>query len=331
MQSSSIPVGAARAGHDRPWGDGEHADQAADPRQLDFFIDGRDAILIHEIVIGLMRRDRERAAVGLRRLGQEHPRHLDLAALTVLVEALPTPLLATATHLTLTQHIEEAEQRLVPAARRFLGPDADAFLRPMWQALAATATGLTFAATHPRAHRAWLCQQFGEWTEVRAAVENEPGWADTPLLRYWMGLAQHHLGAPEVAIRLWLPLCWTDPALFATCAPTLPSPTIRTAWVAFDDAAPFEESLAASALAPGWFPAWLVLCHPGLSRLFDADDIADAGHPARVFRHLLSLLPLEQHGLTDELVSQRRALRQLDESFFRYYMAVRGERRRSSS
>ena len=49
-----------------------------------------------------------------------------------------------------------------------------------------------------------------------------------------------------------------------------------------------------------------------------------------MFRHLVALLPLELRGLTDELVRQRRALRQLDENFFRYYMAVLGERRSSS-
>jgi hypothetical protein len=331
MRSPSIPVSAAGAGHDTLTRDGERAEQAANPRQLDLFIDGRDAILVHEIVIALMRRDGERAAAGLRRLGQEHPRHPDLPALTVLVEALPSPGPAAATHATLAQRIEETERRLVPAARRLLGTGADAFLRPTWQALAAAAAGLSFAPAHPRAHRAWLCQQYGEWTEVRTAVENEPGWADTPLLRYWMGVAQHHLGAPELAIRLWLPLCWIDPDLFATCAPTLPNSTLHAAWVAFEDAAPFEETVAASAPAPAWFPAWLVLRHPGLARLFEAGDIPDADGAARVFRHLLALLPLEQHGLTDELVGQRRALRQLDKRFFRYYMAVRSERRRWSS
>jgi hypothetical protein len=79
-----------------------------------------------------------------------------------------------------------------------------------------------------------------------------------------------------------------------------------------------------------WFPAWLLLRHRGLSRLFRAEDIPDARHAARVFRHLVTLLPLEQGGLTDELVRQRRALRQLDENFFRYYMTVLGERRAPS-
>ncbi len=306
------------------------ADQAADRRQLDLFVDGRDALLVHEIVTALISRDVERTEAGLRRLGQEHPRHPELMPLTVLVEALTAPASPAATQVALTERIELTERRLVPAARRFLGADADALLRPVWEALAETAADLPFEPAHPLAHRAWLCQQYGEWTEVRAAVEDEPCWADRPLLRYWMGLAQHHLGAPEVAIRLWLPLCWMDPLLFETRAPTLPSATIRAAWVAFEQALPFEKALADRAPAAAWFPAWLLLRHQGLSRLFRADDIADAGDAARVFRHLLALLPLEQRGLTDELVGQRRALRQLDENFFRYYMAVLGERRSSA-
>src|SRR5438094_3411457 len=306
------------------------ADQAADRGQRDLFVDGRAALLAHAIVAGLMRRDVERTEAGLRRLGQEHPRHPDLVALTVLVEALTAPAPPAAPHAALTERIELTERRLVPAARRFLGADADAFLRPVWQALAATAADLRFEAAHPQAHRAWLCQQYGEWTQVRAAAEDEPGWADTPLLRYWMGLAQHHLGAPEVAIRLWLPLCWMDPLLFEIRAPTVPNPTIRAAWIAFEQAFPFEESLADKTPMAAWFPAWLLLRHRGLSRLFRTEDIPDAGDSARVFRHLVALLPLELRGLTDELVRQRRALRQLDENFFRYYMAVLGERRSSS-
>ncbi len=306
------------------------ADQAADRRQLDLFLDGRDALLVHEIVTGLMTRDLGRAEAGLRRLGQEHPRHPDLVALTALVEALTASAPAAATHVALTERIEPTERTLVPAARRFLGADADAFLRPVWQALAATAADLPFDAAHARAHRAWLCQQYGEWKDVRAAVEDEPGWADSPLLRYWLGLAQHHLGAPEVAIRLWVPLCWTDPLFFETHAPMVPNPTIRAAWTAFEQAFPFEEPLADRAPMAAWFPAWLLLRHRGLSRLFHADDVPDAGDAARVFRHLLALLPLEQGGLTDEVVRQRRALRQLDEPFFRYYIAVLGGRRSSS-
>jgi hypothetical protein len=64
-----------RAEHGPPARDGAPADQTADRRQLDLFVDGRDAILIHEIVTGLIRHDVDRTEAGLRHLGQEHPRH----------------------------------------------------------------------------------------------------------------------------------------------------------------------------------------------------------------------------------------------------------------
>ena len=77
-------------------------------------------------------------------------------------------------------------------------------------------------------------------------------------------------------------------------------------------------------------PAWLLVRHQSLPDLFCDDAIPDAGEAAGLFRQLLALLPLEPRGLTDELVRQRRVLRQLDAPFFRYYMSVLGERRVSS-
>ena len=306
------------------------ADESVNRRQLDLFIDGADALLIHEIVTGLISRNIGRTDTALRRLTREHPRHPDLMALSALVEVL-TALGPTArNHEAVAERIELIEHRLLPTARRFFGSNADVVLRPVWQALATSAAGLPFDLANPRAHQAWLCQQYGGWTEVVAAVEKEPDWADRPLLSYWMGLAQHHLGAREVAIRLWLPLCWTHASLFEAHAPTLPNSTIRAGWVAFEQADTFEASLAHGAPRTPWFPGWLLLRHRGLSRLFHPDDVHDTGRPASVFRHLLALLSLEQRGLTDELVRQRRALRQLDEGFFRYYMAVVAERRASS-
>lgn len=330
MRAPSPSVGETRPARAPSGRGGGPEDQTADRRQLDLFVDGRDAILIHEIVTALIRRDPACSETGLRRLGQEHPRHPDTAALAVLVETLTAPAPAPTSHVALTERIEMTERIVVPAARRLLGADASAFLDPVWQALGATAADLPFAPAHPRAHRAWLCQQHSDWAGVRAAVEHELGWAETPLLRYWMGLAQHHLGAPDVAIRLWLPLGWMDPQLFATHAPMLPNAAIRAAWVAFERIVPFAEWLADRSPAAAWFPAWLLVRHQSLSDLFCDDAIPDAGEAAGLFRQLLALLPLEPRGLTDELVRQRRVLRQLDAPFFRYYMSVLGERRVSS-
>lgn len=302
-------------------------ERATERRQLDLFLDGRDAFLVHEVVTSLVVHDRGRAETGLERLRDEHPFHPDLPALALLVAALHSPPPSPATHATMTANIEAVRQSLAPAAHRLLGEDGPTFLQPLWEALAATAAGLPFDEAHPRAHRSWLCQRYGDWAAVRAAVEAEPHWEARPPLRYRLGLARHHLGEPEAAIRLWLPLCWMDPVLFERHAPTIPSTILREGWNAFEGEVSLDEWLADTTHAAGWFPAWLLLRHRGLVHLFQADEVPAVGIAARAFRHLLSLLPLESQGLSDLLVRQRRALQQLSPTFFRYYMDVVGQRR----
>jgi hypothetical protein len=300
---------------------------AVPAHQLDLFLDGRDALLVHEIVTSLIARDLDRVATGLGQLRHEHPAHPDLTSLTRLADVLRAPSPSPPTHASLTAHIDELERRVAPVARRFLGKEADSFLRPSWMTLAASAATMQFDGIYPRAHPGWLCQQYGDWVAVRAAVEAEPDWAKTPILRYWMGLARHHLGEPETAVRLWLPLCWIDPSLFVLQAPALPSAPVRDAWNVFERAAPFDEAPTETTNTAAWFPAWLLVRHPGLANLFRADDSPDTGAPARAFRVLISLLPLEREGLTQEVVSKRRALRSISPGFFRHYLEVVSRRR----
>jgi hypothetical protein len=282
--------------------------------------------LVHEVVTSLALRDRGRAETGLERLRDEHPFHPDLPALALLVAALHSPPVSPVTHATMTSDIEAVRQSLAPAAYRLLGEDGTIFLQPSWEALGAAAADLPFDEVRPRAHRSWLCQQYGDWTAVRAAVEAEPNWEARPALRYRLGLARHHLGEPEVAIRLWLPLCWMDPVLFERHAPTIPSTILREEWNAFEGEVSVDE-FADTTHAAGWFPAWLLLRHRGLVHLFHADEVLAEGIAARVFRHLLLLLRLESQGLSDLLVRERRALQQLSPGFFRYYMDAVGQRR----
>jgi len=289
-------------------------------RQLDLFVDGRDAALVHEVVTALESRDGGHATNAIARLRDEHPAHPDLPALAVLLGGLETRIPAPLTHANVTSRIEAIERELLPAARRFLA--APGFLRPLWQSLATAAAGLPFDAAHPRAHGAWLYQQCDDWKAVQAAVERESGWAATPLLRHWRGLARHHLGDPEAAIQLWLPVCWMDPALFAQYAPALPSAILRDGWEASDRAVPFVEFLAEAAQPATWFPAWLLARHRGLAHLFVAEDIPQTGPDVRAFRALLALAPLESRGLSDELVAGRRALREASPDFFGYYMEL---------
>jgi hypothetical protein len=293
--------------------------------QLDLFIDGRDAVLVHEVIRALLVRDSREAASRLGALRHEHREHPDLPALVLLIESLDPSISSPMDHAALTATIDHIEGAVAPAARRLLGQEAVSFLEPLWRGLAAAAAPLRFDETRPRAHASWVGQRVDDWGAVRAAIEAEPDWPSRPLLRYRLGLARHHLGAVDAAIRLWLPLCWVDPSLFARYAPTLPDPRLRDAWEAFDDASVFAEVDDRGRTA--WFPSLLLLGHRRLAELFDPVDVPDAGLATDVFRILVALVPLERAGLGDELIAHRRTLQRLSPDVFACYMETMGGRR----
>ena len=304
--------------------------QPIELRQLDLFVDGGDALLVHRVVTNLLARNFSAAMAGLAALRDEHPAHPDLPALLLLTESLRASPPSPANHATVAAVVDHVDRALVPAAQRLLGREAVAFMEPLWRMLAATASSLNFDETYPRAHASWLYQQLDDWSAVRAAVDAEPDWAKRPLLRYRLGLARHHLGDVEAAIKLWLPLCWIDPALFARYAPTVPSAILREGWEAFERAGSFGESADPKHPAT-WFPPWLLVRHRRLADLFQPADVPDAGIGSEVFLTLLALVPLERRGLTDELIAHRRALQRLSPALFGYYMESVGGRRPSLS
>jgi hypothetical protein len=305
-------------------------EQSAQRHQLDLFVDGRDALLVHAVVTDLLAREFAGATAGLVALRRDHPAHPDLRALALLIESLRAPPPSPVNHATVTAAVDHVERTLVPAAQRLLGHDTVAFMGPLWRMLATTASSLGFDDAYPRAHASWLCQQLDDWSAVRAAVDAEPDWAKRPLLRYRLGLARHHLGDIEAAIKLWLPLCWIDPAMFARYAPTLPNATLREAWEAFERAGFFGES--GDATHPTvWFPPWLLVRDRRLADLFESADVPEIGISSAVFRALLALVPLERRGLTAELIAHRRALQRLSPELLACYMESVGGRRPSLS
>ena len=255
--------------------------------QLDLFLDGRETILVNDLVAALLAGRLEGACDALNRLRTENSAHPDLPAFDRLVRSVcdksPGP--------PSTGEADPIIQRLtylVPAANRLLGPGAAAFLRPWWQALARTEAVLD---------------------PVEAA----------PLLRYWMGAARWHDGDEREAVRLWLALCWLEPESFARLAPTLPSRIVREGWAAFDGEPDPGDGGDVHGRDVRWFPAWLALRHRWVAHAFRPDEVPDTGAPLQALRLLPGLLVLESQGFGDELVRQRRALRDISPRFFQTY------------
>jgi hypothetical protein len=253
--------------------------------QLDLFLDGRETILVNDLVDALLEGRVEGARAGLDRLRRENRDHPDLPAFGRLVRSMaegPAP--PSRGHGPLIESLTA----LVPAATRLLGAGARAFLIPWWQALAQ-------AKAMP--------------------APTEPA----PVIRYWVGSARWHVGDEREAVRLWLPLCWLEPESFAQQAPTLPSPIMHEAWEAFEMELDPGDGGDARVRDVPWFPAWLALRHRWVAHLFRAGEVPDTNAPLRALRLLPGLLVLESRGYGDELIRQRRTLRDISPKFFRMY------------
>ena len=140
-----------------------------------------------------------------------------------------------------------------------------------------------------------------------------------PLLRYWMGSARWHDGDEREAVRLWLALCWLEPESFARQAPTLPSRIVREGWAAFDrEPDPGDPARPGCAVVPGLAGAPA----PVGGACVSPHEVPDTAAPLRALRLLPGLLVLESQGFGDELVRQRRTLRDISPRFFQAYLRL---------
>jgi hypothetical protein len=255
--------------------------------QLDLFLDGKETLLVNDLVTKILERCPAHAERALHQLREQSPQHPDLGAFECLVHSFRAgpPVAPDAIQLGPTI---DSMAALAPAAERLLGRRAAVFLLGWWRALART--------------------------------EALPGPGEpAPLPRYWIGCARWNVGDERQALRLWLPLCWLAPESFVRQAPTLPSRTLREGWSTFDSEAEAEENGDVRAGRIAWFPAWLALQHRWIAHLFPPDEVPETSAALRAFRLLPGLFVLESRGYGEALIEQRRALRDISPPFFRRY------------
>jgi hypothetical protein len=255
--------------------------------QLDLFLDGKETLLVNDLVTKILEPCPAGAERALHRLREQSPEHPDLDAFERLVHSVRAGPPAAPGEKQLGPMIDSVAA-LAPAAERLLGREAAVFLLGWWRALART--------------------------------EALPGPGDpSPLLRYWIGCARWNVGDERQALRLWLPLCWLAPESFVRHAPTFPSRTLREGWATFDSEADAEESGDMRAGKIAWFPAWLALQQRSIAHLFPPAEIPETSAALRAFRLLPGLLVLESQGYSEELIERRRILRDISPPFFRRY------------
>ena len=298
-------------------------------QQLDIFAHSRDVMLRNDVLQALEQRDAPGARTAWLALADEFPTDPDLRSLDVLASALEqhrdTPL---PDHEALARERQLLTEDVAAAARRALGTAAgEAWLRPMWQALAARCAGLPFQASRADDHAAALWLRGEHWAQAALAVQGIESWRRIPAPLAWMVEARCRLGQLDESWALLAELAWLAPsrldALLRRPIDPLLARMHKKFVSAFDNASDGALDSSGESVDLAWFPAWVLTQTPALAPHLSLALHSQHSAAERGMRLLLDLLSLERQGRHHDLVQRRRALRDLHAPLYAAYMATR--------
>ncbi len=232
------------------------------------------------------------ALAAWRALADEFPADPDLSPFDVLARALEAH-----SDVRLQDHDALARERhllaegVSAAARQALGSaDADAWLRPMWRALAVRAVGLSFQAARADDHAAVLWLRGEDWSQAVLAAQGIESWRRIPAPLAWAAEARCRLGGLDESWPLLAELAWLAPSRLDALLRRQIDPLLSRLHKAFG--ATFEG--AGDATDAAWFPAWVLTRTPALAPHLAQAWPSQQGAPERGMRLVLELLGLER-------------------------------------
>lgn len=292
--------------------------------QMDLFFDNPVATLTNGIARALAAMNAPDAQRQLDRLYEIAPNHSDLAGYDRLVGALAR----------LGHPVDDVReelaflQEIAPTAKRLLGSQWRELLTPMWRQLADALNDQPFSVDEPQLHRSYALSQAQDWAGVSACILQDPQWWRQPALCLAVAQSGAFQHRRVESLTGWFALCWHAPAIAAEALskPQQPDAGIGKAWQEFlateDDLA--DDDAEGSALAPGDFPAWMLLHEPGLARQM-AIDLARTDTPGEQhFRSVHRWLEARRAQQKDDELAQRKALQAGQPLLFRYLKSVVG-------
>jgi len=287
--------------------------------QLDLFAHGRDVMLRNDTTNALRARDRGAAAQALAALVTEYPQDPLLIPAAMLIEALnaaPQPFTDSRSASSAVDHLSACVE---PATQRVFGAAAaQAWLAPLWQALAEAANRLPYDAEMPAAHAAGMLLRAKSWGAAEHAVARIESWRRVPVPLAWMAEARFGQRGLEAAWPLLAELAWLDPPRFGALATRLDTPALKRLVDVFD-----RDFATAGATDLAWFPAWALIIEPRLASVLREAGTPAPDKPEQAAHTVMQLLALERQGRQNEVVEQRKRLRALHAELFSYYMHTR--------
>ncbi len=285
--------------------------KAKDQPQLDLFMDATASSLANRTAQALINRDNPEAQRLLQRLFDAdpgHPRLGTLERLTAAEQHLHSPITHPAEALAYIQ------DELTPLAEDELGSASHNLLVPHWRHLTAALQGTAFDPEQPGLHASHTAGRGFDWQQVITAIQAEPDWQRHLDLLWRYAQANEQLHDKSATLQGYFQLCWRFPDA-ASAIGTQATPPMQLAWnnfLALEPELPHE-----------LFPAWYLMCQPGLVHQLPQPDIEQQTTGIQAYRVIYGLHQKTRPGTaapSADSIPLRGKLKQLSPDLFTHYM-----------
>ncbi len=298
----------------------DHRYRRPDDAQPDLFLDSAATASVNTLLDALLQGDAKLARDALTEVRGSAPEYPYLVQAETLIHALET--LSPQNEADALEVLGRLENTWTPAAVQCLGAPRDhVFLAPLWQNIGHALNPGRFDPQRPDRHASHAFEQARDPRRVRQSVRAVPDFLQQPALLARLAGAESRLGNRTEALRAWFAMCLLSPDGFAQHveSSSFEDRGIASAWQSAVLEQDGEEEWSAE-----WFPAWMLVHEPGLSRALS--DMPGASGPERAFnlvRRLLHRSP-DTHGTVDpRSVALRQELQAIHPGLLRSYLRKR--------
>lgn len=285
--------------------------KAEDQPQLDLFMDATASNLASRTAQALINRDNDEARRLIQRLFDADPGHSRLGSLEHLIEAdqlLQSPISNPA------EVLAYIENELTPLAEDELGSGSHNLLVPHWRHFTAALHGCPFDPEQPKLHASYTAGRAFDWQQTITAIQAEPGWQQQVDLLWRYAKAREQLHDKPSALHAYFQLCWQFPDA-ADAIGRRAAPPQQLAWNSF---------LALEPELPNeLFPAWYLMCQPGLAHQLPQPESEQQTTGIQCYRVIYGLSQKSSANgtvLNSTSIPLRSELKQLSPTLFTHYM-----------
>ncbi len=287
--------------------------------QLDIFADSQPVQRANDLIGALANLDRPASRQALRRLEDADPRHANLPQYRMLCDFVeywtescndPDWLNTPAAIAAEEQLIRE---QIIPAAI-VAGNAGGDLVRKCWFILAQASEGAGITPEHCNYFAAELYLRAQHFSDVVRTAQRIPGADMRAAVQRWLCLGFYGCEKIEQAQSAALRYAWLAPQRFDAFVDETGDAKLARDW------SDFQADLGDNDAT--WFPAWCSHEKKATIPMMENLPSSDGGV---AYRLIMDLVVLERGGLGPAVYKTRARLKQLNESFFAFYMKHRSD------